>query len=164
MSLAAFVLHGALALFLGSHSLGAQTHSAESARVIATVQRLFDAMAQRDTTAVRELFLPGTRFVTVSDDSATASPRFQTDSAFLRMLGGRPQRLLERMWAPVVQVQGSIATLWAPYDFHVDGRWSHCGIDTATLVRAGQGWRIAALVYTVQRRGCAPSPLGSVSP
>ena len=64
------------------------------------------------------------------------------------------------MWAPVVQVQGRIASVWTPYDFHIDGRFSHCGIDTITLLRTDAGWRIAGLLYTVQRTGCAPSPLG----
>jgi hypothetical protein len=64
------------------------------------------------------------------------------------------------MWEPVVHLQGPIATLWAPYDFYIDGQRSHCGIDTVTLLRAAQGWQIAALVYTVQRTGCPASPLG----
>jgi hypothetical protein len=81
----------------------------------------------------------------------------------LRTITQGRERLLERMWTPVVRVQGAIATLWTPYDFHVDGRFSHCGVDTATLLRTGGGWRIAALVYTVQRTGCAPSPLGPPS-
>jgi tetratricopeptide (TPR) repeat protein len=136
----------------------------DSAAVVAVVQRLFDAMAARDTAAARALLLPGTRFVSMAADTSVAAPRIQVDSAFLRMLGTSRERLLERMWSPVVQVQGSIATVWTPYDFHVDGRWSHCGIDTVTLLRVGQAWRIAALVYTVQRRGCAPSPLGAPAP
>lgn len=162
MSLPLRHLLGALALSLGAPSLGAQSVSDDSAAVVATVQRLFDAMARRDTTLARALLLPGTRFVSVSGDSASAGPRMQGDSAFLRMLAARSEPLLERMWAPVVTVAGPIATLWAPYDFHIDGRWSHCGVDTVTLLKSGSGWRIAALVYTVQRRNCAASPLGPI--
>ena len=128
--------------------------------IVATVQRLFDAMAAHDTTVARTLLLPGTRFVSISNDTGPAIPRSQGDSAFLRMLAGRSDRLLERMWAPVVQVQGRIASVWTPYDFHIDGRFSHCGIDAITLLRTDAGWRIAGLLYTVQRTGCAPSPLG----
>ena len=128
--------------------------------IVATVQRLFDAMAAHDTAVARTLLVPGTRFVSISNDTGPAIPRSQGDSAFLRMLAGRSDRLLERMWAPVVQVQGRIASVWTPYDFHIDGRFSHCGIDTITLLRTDAGWRIAGLLYTVQRTGCAPSPLG----
>lgn len=132
----------------------------DSAAVIATVQRLFDAMAQRDTATARALMLPGSQFVSIRGDTTGTRPRVQADSAFLRMLGSGSERLLERMWTPVVHVQGAVASVWAPYDFHVDGRWSHCGIDAVTLLRTGAGWRVAGITYTVERRGCTPSPLG----
>jgi hypothetical protein len=51
----------------------------------------------------------------------------------------------------------------APYDFHIDGKFSHCGTDVFTLVRAKGEWRIVSIVYTVQRTGCAPSPLGPIA-
>jgi hypothetical protein len=148
-----------------AHAQTAQSRAADSSAVISTVQRLFDAMAQGDTTTLRALLVPGMRFVALATDApAGAAPRLQTDSAFIQTLGARRQRLLERMWEPVVQIQGTIATLWTPYDFHINGERSHCGIDTATLLRTAQGWRIAALVYTVQRTGCPASPLGPPRP
>ena len=148
---------------LGSRALRAQATPADPtvvATVVASVQRLFDAMAARDTAAARSLLLPGTRLVSISNDTGPAIPRSQGDSAFLRMLATRTDRLLERMWSPVVQVQGRIATVWTPYDFHIGGRFSHCGIDAVTLLRTDAGWQIAGLLYTVQRTGCSPSPLG----
>ena len=135
--------------------------AAESAAVVAVVQRLFDAMAARDTAAARAILLPGAQFRAVRSDTAVAAPRVQSDTAFLRQLATLSDRLLERMWAPVVHVDGPLATLWAPYDFHIDGRWSHCGVDAVTLARTTTGWRVAGFAYTVQRQGCAPSPLGA---
>ena len=150
-----------LAVLVPTAKLAAQTPQADSSAVVAVVQRLFDGMASGDTAALRRLLLPGMHFVSLTaDPPATTGPRIQSDSAFVQRLGSRRQRLLERMWEPVVHLQGSIATVWAPYDFHIDGTWSHCGIDSATLLRTAQGWQIAALVYTVQRTGCPTSPLG----
>lgn len=133
----------------------------DPAPVVAVVQALLDGISRRDTTGLRALFLPGMRFVSIAADRAGATPRWQTGDEMLRELPGETERLLERMWAPVVHVQGPIATVWTPYDFHVDGKFSHCGIDTAHLVRTAEGWRIADFAYTVQRTGCAPSPLGA---
>jgi hypothetical protein len=153
-------LHLALIGLFAAGSLRAQTAS-DSSSAIATVQHLFDAMKAGDTAALRGLLLPGTRFVAMpADQSANPAPRTQTDSAFIQAFAARRQQLLERMWQPVVHIHGSIATVWAPYDFHIDGQFSHCGIDTATLIKTARGWQIAALVYTTQRIGCAASPLG----
>jgi hypothetical protein len=142
----------------GSTPLSAQ--AADSAAIVSAVQRLFDAMAQRDTAAARALLAPGSRFVSILADSGGGTPRVQSDTAFLRSLARGQERLLERFWAPVVQQRGPIATVWAPYDFHVDGRRTHCGVDAFTLVRTDATWRIAGIAYTVERRGCPDSPLG----
>ena len=138
-----------------------QAMSSDTTAVLGAVQRLFDAINSGDTTILRGLLVPGMQLVALADPPpATGRARIQSDSAFAQLLGARRQRYHERMWQPVVRIQGAIATVWAPYDFHVDGAFSHCGVDTFTLLHSEQGWQIATVVYTVQRTGCAPSPLG----
>lgn len=153
------LLLAAILFFAAHRPLAAQAARPDTAAVLATVQRLFDALARRDTAVVRALLVPGVRFVSMRADT-TSEPRAQGDAELMRMLTRGSGRLLERFWSPVIQIQGPIATVWTPYDFHVDSEWSHCGIDTFTLMRTGAEWRIASLTYTVQLRGCAPSPLG----
>jgi len=65
----------------------------------------------------------------------------------------------ERIWNPEVRVHGSIATVWAPYDFWVDGKFSHCGVDAFDLIKTPDGWKIAGGVFTMEAK-CEPSPLG----
>lgn len=67
------------------------------------------------------------------------------------------------MWAPQVSIAGRLASLWAPYDFHRDGKRTHCGINQVNLVKTPEGWRIATLIYTVQTTGCPDSPLGPIN-
>ena len=54
----------------------------------------------------------------------------------------------ERIWNPEVRVNGLIATVWAPYDFWIDGKFSHCGVDQFDLIKTEEGWKIAGGVYT----------------
>ncbi len=88
----------------------------------------------------------------------------QSDTGFNVSLATSKVRLTERMWTPTVVLHGTIAEVHAPYDFHIDGKFSHCGTDLFTVVRATGEWRIASIIYTVQRTGCAPSPLGPLTP
>ena len=69
------------------------------------------------------------------------------------------QKMRERIWNPEVRVSGLIATVWAPYDFWLDGKFSHCGIDQFDFIKSEEGWKIAGGVYTLEPK-CAPSPLG----
>jgi hypothetical protein len=58
------------------------------------------------------------------------------------------------MWDPEVRIDGPMATLWAPYDFHRSGEFSHCGVDAFQLALKEDGWRIVSIIYTVRRLGC----------
>jgi hypothetical protein len=128
--------------------------------VLASVDALFDAMAAHDVAAARKLLVPGTSFVVLRPDGRVLMER---DSEFLKTLGTQKGDWRERIWSPQVLVQGNLAQVWAPYDFHLDGKLSHCGIDSFAMTRDASGWRIAGISYSVQTHGCAPSPLDAAT-
>jgi hypothetical protein len=72
----------ALILLLLGIAMPLRAQAADSVAVLATVHRLFDAMARRDTVAVRVLLTPGSRLVSIRD-SAGAAPRVVSDTAFI---------------------------------------------------------------------------------
>ena len=68
---------------------------------------------------------------------------------------------VERAWNPTVRISGTIAIVWHPYDFYIDGSWSHCGVDIWNMIRTTEGWRIASLMYNRQQPPeCNPHPEG----
>lgn len=131
--------------------------STEEAAVVAVAETLFRAMQSRDTTALRRLFLPEARVIALRDGAL----QNRSVSEFSDLVAASRDELLERMWDARVEVHGDLAALWAPYDFHIGGRFSHCGHDAFHFARRDGRWLIAALTYTVQTGGCPPSPLGS---
>ena len=130
--------------------------SADAQAVTATVQRLFDAMERRDSTAMRALLHP--RATLVAIDSAGRAQRIPDASGWVRSVAGSPEPLYERMFAPRVEVDGPLATLWAFYTFHVGERFSHCGTDAVQLVRSEGVWKIAVVTFTMQQTGCPAVP------
>jgi hypothetical protein len=148
-----------VAISLLPQVLVAQSPStADREAVVATVQKFFDTMASKDVVEARRVLMPDGRFVAVRDDRP--EPRSTTNQAYLDSLAKRTQAYRERMWDPDVRIHGAIAVVWTRYDFWVDGKFSHCGVDAFDLVKTAEGWRIAGGVYTVERTGCPPSPLG----
>lgn len=137
----------------------AQTTAAE-AEIIAPIERLFQAMAKHDAGAAREVIIPEGRVLALRATGITSSSLEE----FAAKLATTKQAYLERMWNPRILVEGGIANVWAPYDFHLDGKFTHCGIDNFQMVKTAQGWKVAGVSYTVQTGGCAPSPLGPPAP
>ena len=152
----------ALLLLAGvAPDLGAQT-AEDSVR--ATVQEFFRTMTARDSAGARRVLLDdGVMWSMRESDKGFAMWR-RTNDEYVAGLSKPGETWLERMWQPTVLVHGRVATLWTAYDFHVSGKFSHCGVDAITLVRTDSGWRIASFVYTVETTGCTPSPLGAPQP
>jgi hypothetical protein len=128
--------------------------------VLAAVQQFFDTMASKDVEGARRVLMPEGSLFAVREQDGQPLPRASSIKQYLENLGTRKQAFRERMWNPDVRIHGPVAVVWTPYDFWVDGKFSHCGVDAFDLVKTSDGWKISGGVYTVERTGCTPSPLG----
>jgi len=61
----------------------------------------------------------------------------------------------ERYWSPTVLIRGGIAVVWAPYEYWIDGKTSHCGVDVFDFVKIGGEWRVSNSTWTVEPNACA---------
>jgi hypothetical protein len=128
--------------------------------VVATVNEFFRAMTARDTAALARVQFPdGVQYAARTQGDSVAIRR-GTFEGFAQQLAGVRDTYVERMWEPTVLVHGPLAVVWAPYDFHRNRVFTHCGIDAFTLLRSPTGWKIATVAYTTEPTGCKPSPLG----
>jgi hypothetical protein len=119
-------------------------------------------MAAKDAQKALALVVPDGQLQAVRKTDAPAAARGRTLEAFANGLATQKAPMLERMWSPQVHVSGPIATLVTRYDFHLDGKFTHCGTDIFTLVKTAEGWKISGGIYTVEQTGCEASPLGAV--
>jgi hypothetical protein len=142
------------------HAAQADVPATVRESIIAVVNESLRAMAENDVAASRLVMLPdGVEFSTrETPEGVRISGR--PNEAYLEELAQSEDVMIERIWDPTVQMHGAIATLWAPYDFYVNGTFSHCGVNAIQLIRTDDGWRIANWIWTVEPEGCAPSPLG----
>lgn len=59
---------------------------------------------------------------------------------------------------PTVLIRGPIAVVWGEYEFLIDGKFSHCGIDSIDLVKLDGDWKIVNFMWTVEKEGCPIDP------
>lgn len=141
---------------------GQQADAEEEARVLEAVQGFFDVLRSRDVDHARRILTPDARIQSLAEaeDGSLRPSTPTTGQDFFDRIVGIESDFLERMWDATVLIRGRLATVWTPYDFYVNGEFSHCGVDVFTLARDDQGWKTVAITYTVEPRGCEPSPLG----
>ncbi len=141
---------------------GAQAQSSPSTRdsVLTVVQQFFQAMEAKDTVRLHAIMVTSGHTLAVISRNDTTRISVRPGSEFITNLPGSPQHWRERIWEPQVLIHETLAVVWAPYDFYLDSTFSHCGVDSFTLVRLADGWKIVDAAFTIEPVGCTPSPLG----
>jgi len=132
----------------------------ERAAVLAVVEAFFQAMHSRDDAAMRDTFAPKTRFAYGRADGTGYALGQEDIEEFSEQARKAPEVYTERIWSPEVLIDGRMAVVWARYDFHRDGRFSHNGRDCYVLLKAGDGWKIVSLVFTVEPGDRTEHPFG----
>lgn len=144
-----------IALLLVLLAAPLQAQEGDRAAVIATVQKVFDAMRTRDTALLRQAFDSSARLVGVSA-RGPAAVRLTTPTAFGAAIAGAPSGNVwnERIWDPEVRIDGEVAQVWAYYTFHRNTTFSHCGVDAFMLLKVGSEWKITQLADSRRTTGC----------
>lgn len=136
----------------------------EDARaVVAIVDSALAFISAEDMEGYRDLMLDEALAFTVFEREGELHYRVRTGADERAMT--TQDDWIERGYDPEVRVGGHLAQVWLPYDFYVDGEWSHCGVDAFILLRTSEGWRIAAIAWSIQQPPeCRPHPEGSPGP
>lgn len=123
---------------------------ADRAAITDVVQRAFDAIETNDQAAWAEVLTSKGMFSSIRGAAGERRIGFQTYAEAAANTTPPPNAYLERWWDPIIMVDGDIATVWTPYDFLIDGKFSHSGIDVIVLLRSDAGWKIASIAWNVE--------------
>jgi hypothetical protein len=134
----------------------ARAQDRDEAAVVATVERLFDALYTRDSAAGIATFHPSATVLVVAGSPPTIT---QTTPAALiggitRATGGA---FKERIFDTEVRIDGDVAQLWAYFTVHIGKEFNRCGMDAMTLVREAGVWKISHASFTRRTQGCKHS-------
>jgi len=88
---------------------------------------------------------------------------FRSNSEFFEQTADQSTNYYERMWDPIIMYRGNLAVAWTTYDFHLNGKFSHCGAESFTLTRSNNRWIVVDWAYTANEPENCNSPLGKVS-
>jgi SnoaL-like protein len=151
----------ALVTVVAARAVAAQaTAASEEKAVLAVVQRMFDAMRTKDTAAFREIFEPNAKLVGMRTrpNGEQVVQVLPWDRFGTFMFNDTRVPWIERAWSPEVRIRGTLATVWAEYDFHFGQTPSHCGVDAVQLLKTPTGWKIVSIADTYEQNGCPQRP------
>lgn len=146
-----------LLMFFISVTAHSQTPT-ETENAIQVVIDFFEAFHKQDSIALRKLAHP-----TVIMQSVSTSPTGETKviteeyGKFLKSIVSIPAttKFEEKLHSFDVTINGSLATVITPFSFYFNGNLSHCGVNSFSLVKMPEGWKIAHIIDTRIKEGCS---------
>ncbi|MDB4925096.1 nuclear transport factor 2 family protein [Mucilaginibacter sp.] len=126
------------------------------AAVKQTINNMFDAMRKGDSTLLRSTFATGIAFHGVSNKKdGSAVLVVDNPNDFVKMVGTPHKGVYdERIVFQDIKIDGDLASVWAPYKFYLDDKFSHCGVDVFQLMKTAAGWKIIYIVDTRRKDNC----------
>ncbi|WP_028375740.1 3-methyl-2-oxobutanoate hydroxymethyltransferase [Leeuwenhoekiella sp. MAR_2009_132] len=122
-----------------------------------TIIAFFNAFHQQDTVALRNLVHPRVRMQSIAK-SKTGVPTLTTSNFndFLKSIASIPETTVfqERILDYKVTSDGVMANVWTPYEFYVDYKRSHCGVNNFQLLFIEKQWKIFYIVDTRKTEDC----------
>jgi hypothetical protein len=135
---------------------GAVAQTSDREAILATVQKVFDAMRTRDTSLFSQAFDTSARLLGVSNRGGSPSVTLTTPAQFGAAIVRAPAGNVwnERIYDPEVRIDLPVAQVWAYYTFHLNATFNHCGTDAFMLVKVGDAWRITQVADSRRTESC----------
>jgi hypothetical protein len=127
---------------------GSKAEEGDKKDILKVIDIFMTAVNSKDKSIFDSVSYKGIqRIVTLVDQDKVTTTVYDNDTLLVG-LKDIEDGFRERYWDAVVLTDGNIASVWAPYDFFSNGKFSHCGVDLFYLVKENKEWTIAHFGYT----------------
>lgn len=120
------------------------------------INNMFDGMRKTDSVLIRSSFAPKAILQTIAKtkEGKISVRREVLDSFIIAVTRPHKEVYDERIIFDLVKVDAELAIAWTPYQFFIDEKFSHCGVNSFQLVKIEGQWKIQYLIDTRRRQDC----------
>jgi hypothetical protein len=115
------------------------------------IEDFFVAFHQKDTIKLQSVCSDKIILQSISE-SVTKGNKLSTESSaeFYKSISSIPSSMKfnEKILSYTIQIDGTMAHVWAPYEFYLNDKLSHSGVNTFTLFKEKNNWKIIYLIDT----------------
>ena len=131
------------ALFIGFVS------NAQKEEVQKTIETFFEGFHARDTVKMKSMCSEKLILQSISEGLKGKLSQ-ETAQKFYISIATIPSdiKFEERILSYTIQVDGTMAHVWTPYEFYVNEKLSHSGVNAFTLFKENDSWKIIHLIDT----------------
>ena len=135
-------------LFISANSQ-AQNHEIQN-----VIETFFKAFHAKDTLKLKALCDETMILQSIAEHAKGTKLLNESPQAFFKSIASIPSevKFQEKTLSYSIQFDGSMAHAWTPYEFYMNGKLSHKGVNAFTLfkkdISKNSGWKIVHLIDT----------------
>jgi hypothetical protein len=122
-------------------------------QIKAVILKTFSAMKSVDSVALKSCFTEKALLhISQVRPEGTMVREVPIANFVKNVMSRKPGDMDERVlsWGPIL-IDHEIATAWVPYEFYLNGTFTHKGVDAFILVKVGEEYKIQTLLYNMQK-------------
>ena len=114
------------------------------------VVTFFKGFHAKDSITMKSVCAEKMILQSVSESSKGTQLKNEKPQSFYQSIATIPATILfeERILNYSIQVDGAMAHIWTPYEFFINGKFSHKGVNAFTLFKENEQWKIVYLIDT----------------
>ncbi|KRB53476.1 nuclear transport factor 2 family protein [Flavobacterium sp. Root186] len=125
--------------------------NAQKQEVQKAIEIFFEGFHQKDSVKIKTVCADKMILQSISESSVKGN-KLSNESAneFYKSIGMIPSsmKFQEKILSYNIQIDGTMAHVWAPYEFYLNDKLSHTGVNTFTLFKEKDSWKIIYLIDT----------------
>jgi len=111
--------------------------------VLVPINTMFDAMREHDGKKLLAQFTQQAILERVNEKNEVVGSELSEFAAFVNKTS---KHLDEQIFNIKINESGNLANAWVPFAFYLDGKLSHCGVNSFQLVKLESQWKVRYLM------------------
>ena len=151
--------HLLILLFFGfSLSISAQekdpNDSEQAKQIKQSISVLFEGLQSADTLKIQSVCHKEMKLQSIMEKNSIGNLSFETNEEFYKSIASIPKniKIEERILDYKIQIDGSMAQVWTPYEFYINDKLSHFGTNSFTLLLENNVWKIVHIIDTRRKK------------
>lgn len=127
------------------------TSFAQKQEVQKTIELFFEGFHQKDSIKIKSVCLDKIILQSISENILKGNKLSEeTAKEFYKSISSIPSTMKfhEKILSYNIQIDGAMAHVWTPYEFYINEKLSHSGVNAFTLFKEKDSWKIIYLIDT----------------
>lgn len=125
--------------------------NAQKQEIQKCIESFFEGFHQRDSTKIK--LVCSDKMILQSISESTVKGNKLSDESvkeFYKSIASIPSNMKfqEKILSYNIQIDGTMAHVWTPYEFYLNDKLSHSGVNAFTLFKEKDSWKIIYLIDT----------------